>query len=73
MNRQPQVMCEPLLLPCTAVEVELSSGGWLGGGSLGRVRVPVGDLVQRRRIAETFRLEGGEGQAELEVEYKPYF
>lgn len=55
--------------------VELSSGGPLGGSSLGRARVPVKDIVQRHRIHEGFPLEGGNkwAQAQLTLEYKPYF
>lgn len=61
--------------PPQAVTVELSSGG-LMGGSLGSVRVPVREVLQRRKFSQGYPLEGGAsswGQVRLEVEWRPYF
>lgn len=45
----------------------------MGGHSLGTVRVPVAELMQRRRIEQTYSVGDEGGRADLQVEWRPYF
>ncbi|PSC76727.1 Extended synaptotagmin-3 [Micractinium conductrix] len=57
----------------SAVMVELNKAGMFGGGSLGRVKLPVRDLLQRGHIEQSYRLDGGEGSVMLDATWQPYF
>ncbi|EFN57550.1 hypothetical protein CHLNCDRAFT_143184 [Chlorella variabilis] len=61
--------------PSTEVEVELAESGWFGGDAVGRVRVPLQDVMSQGRIAKGYPLEGGgsQGKVQLELEWKAYF
>lgn len=62
----------PLLTSPLAVTIELATSGLFGGGSVGRVKVPVHECLERRHIRQSYGMEGG-GRAEVELTWKPYF
>jgi hypothetical protein len=55
------------------VIVKLVQSGWAGGISIGRVQVPLVEVVEKGRMKKQYEVDGGRGSLELEVDWKGYF
>lgn len=58
--------------PASQLTVELREGGLFGAGPIGRVNLPLADIIRRGTVKDSMSLRDG-GRVQVEAEWKPYF